>query len=46
MAMSLASAPEPVEAFTITIRSLGQNRGVLDFAWGDTVATAPFMVRP
>ena len=44
--LELANAPEFVEDFTITIRSLGQNRGAIDLAWGDKVATANFMVRP
>ncbi|MHB1192689.1 MAG: DUF2911 domain-containing protein [Longimicrobiales bacterium] len=44
--MTLATTPEHVEDFTITIRSLGQNRGAVDFAWGDKVATAAFTVRP
>jgi hypothetical protein len=44
--MTLAPSPEHVEDFTITIRSLGQNRGAIDFAWGDKVATAAFTVRP
>jgi hypothetical protein len=44
--MTLAPTPEPVEDFTITIRSLGQNRGVFEFAWGDQAATATFTVRP
>lgn len=44
--MTLAATPGWVEDFTITIRSLGQNRGAIDFAWGDRVATAAFTVRP
>lgn len=44
--MTLAAAPDHVEDFTITVRSLGQNRGAMDFAWGDKVATASFTVRP
>jgi hypothetical protein len=44
--MQLAPAPNHVEDFTITIRSLGQNRGAIDLAWGDRVATAGFVVRP
>jgi hypothetical protein len=45
VAMQLADAPQHVEDFTITVRSLGQGRGAFDFAWGDKVATAPFMLR-
>lgn len=44
--MTLAPTPEPVEDFTITIRSLGQNRGSIEFAWGDQAGTATFTVRP
>ena len=46
VAMQLAPAPDHVEDFTITVRSLGQGRGAFDFAWGDRVATAAFTVRP
>jgi hypothetical protein len=44
--MQLARTPEHVEDFTITVRSLGGGRGAFDFAWGDQVATAMFVVRP
>lgn len=44
--MDMANTPENVEDFTITVRSLGQNRGAIDFAWGDKMATANFTVRP
>jgi hypothetical protein len=44
--MDMAKAPEHVEDFTITVRSLGPTRGAIDLAWGDSVATAPFTVRP
>ena len=46
VAMTLAATPEHVEDFTITIRSLGQNRGAIDLAWDDKVATAMFLVKP
>ena len=46
VAMTLAATPEHVEDFTITIRSLGQNRGAIDLAWDDKVATALFVVKP
>ena len=46
VAMTLAATPEHVEDFTITVRSLGQNRGTIDLAWNDKVATAAFTVRP
>jgi hypothetical protein len=44
--MDMAKTPEHVEDFTITVRATGQNRGAFDFAWGDSVATATFTVRP
>jgi hypothetical protein len=44
--MDMAKTPEHVEDFTITVRSTGANRGAMDFAWGDSVATATFSVRP
>jgi hypothetical protein len=44
--MQLAATANPVEDFTITVRSLGGGRGAFDFAWGDQVATATFAVRP
>jgi hypothetical protein len=44
--MDFADAPEHVEDFTITVRSLGGPRGAIDFAWGRSVATASFVVRP
>jgi hypothetical protein len=44
--MDMARTPEHVEDFTITVRQAGANRGAIDFAWGDSVATALFTVRP
>ena len=44
--MDLAKTPEHVEDFTITVRATGPNRGAMDFAWGDSIATATFSVRP
>lgn len=44
--VTLAPAPQHVENLSISLRSLGGNRGAIDIAWGDSVATAPFMVRP
>jgi len=43
--MDFARTPEHVEDFTITIRAMGATRGAIDFAWGDSVATATFTVR-
>jgi hypothetical protein len=46
VAMEMKDAPQFAEDFTIAVRSLGQNRGAIDIAWGDKVATANFTVRP
>jgi hypothetical protein len=43
--MEMAKTPEHVEDFTITVRPTGPNRGAIDFAWGDSVATAAFTTR-
>lgn len=43
--MELAKTPEHVEDFTISIRPAGPGRGAIDFAWGDSVATATFTVQ-
>jgi hypothetical protein len=43
--MELAPTPDHVEDFTITVRATGANRGAIDFAWGDSVATAAFAIR-
>jgi hypothetical protein len=43
--MEMAKTPEHVEDFTITIRAAGANRGFIDLAWGDSVATAAFPIR-
>jgi len=43
--MDVAKTPEHVEDFTITVRATGGNRGAIDFAWGDQVATAAFTTK-
>jgi hypothetical protein len=40
--MPMAASPNHVEELTVTIRNLGGNRGAIDFAWGQSVATATF----
>ena len=40
--MEVTASPNHVEEMTVTVRSLGGNRGVIDFAWGDKVVSAPF----
>lgn len=47
--MTLAPTPSHVEDFTITVKSLAQNRGVIEMAWGPSIASVPFtatIVRP
>jgi hypothetical protein len=43
--LALSPTPEPVEDFTINIRTAGQNRGSIDFIWGPQMASAAFTVR-
>jgi hypothetical protein len=40
--MQMAVAQGHVEEMTVTVRNLGANRGSIDFAWGDRVASAAF----
>ena len=40
--MQMALAPTHVEEMTVTVRSMGGNRGAIDFAWGPSIATATF----
>ena len=40
--MQLAAAPSHVEEFMITVKSLAANRGVIEMAWGPSVASVPF----
>jgi hypothetical protein len=42
--MQLAPAPAHVEEFTVTVRALGPARGVLEMAWGESVASVQFLV--
>lgn len=44
--MDFAPTPEHVEDFTIAVRATGPNRGAIDLAWGDSMATANFTIRP
>jgi len=43
--MDFARTPEHIEDFTITIRPTAANRGSIDFAWGDSVATVSFTIQ-
>ena len=43
--MDFGRTPEHVEDFTITVRPTGANRGAMDFAWGESVATVNFTVQ-
>ena len=40
--MQMAATPSHVEEMTVTVRSLGGNRGAIDFAWGPSVASVSF----
>ena len=40
--MQMAATPAHVEEMTVTVRTLGANRGAIDFAWGDSMASASF----
>ena len=40
--MQLAAVPAHVEELTVAIRNLGNNRGSIDFTWGDAVVSAAF----
>jgi len=42
--MQMAAAPGHVEEFTVTVRALGPARGVLEMAWGESVASVQFTV--
>jgi hypothetical protein len=42
VAMQVSPTPGHVEEMTVTVRNLGMNRGAIDFAWGNSVATASF----
>jgi hypothetical protein len=42
--MQLTPTIAPVEEFTITVRALPANRGVIELAWGPSVASVPFTV--
>lgn len=41
-AMQMSPTPGHVEELTVTVRSLGGNRGAIDFAWGNSLASASF----
>jgi hypothetical protein len=40
--MQMSATPSHVEEMTVTVRSLGGNRGAIDFSWGPSVAAASF----
>ena len=40
--MQLSPAPSHVEELTVAVRSQGANRGSIEFAWGDRIASAAF----
>jgi hypothetical protein len=44
-AMQMSASPSHVEELTVTVRNLGGNRGAIEFAWGQSVVSAPFTAR-
>ncbi|MEK6611812.1 MAG: DUF2911 domain-containing protein [Gemmatimonadota bacterium] len=42
--MQLVATPAHVEEFTVAVRAMGGNRGVIEMAWGPSVASVPFTV--
>ncbi len=42
--MPVAATPAHVEEFAVAVRALGGNRGVIEMAWGASVASVPFTV--
>jgi hypothetical protein len=42
--MTMAPAPSPVEEFTIMVKAQGPARGVIEMAWGTSVASVQFGV--
>jgi hypothetical protein len=45
VALSMSKPPAPVEQFKMTLSAAGANKGKLELAWEDTVATANFTVK-
>lgn len=42
--MQMTPSPSHVEELTVVVRSLGNNRGAIEYAWGPSVVTAAFTV--
>ena len=42
--MQLVATPAHVEEFAVAVRATGGNRGVIEMAWGPSVASVPFTV--
>jgi hypothetical protein len=40
--MQMSAAPSHVEELTVTVRTLGNNRGSIDYAWGPSIFAAAF----
>jgi hypothetical protein len=40
--MQMAPLPTHVEELTVVVRNLGGNRGAIEFAWGQSGASASF----
>lgn len=41
--MQMAATPSHVEEFTIVVRAVAGNRGLIEMAWGGSVVSVPFM---
>lgn len=44
--MQMAPSPSHVEELTVVVRSLGGNRGAIEYAWGSSILTAAFATSP
>jgi hypothetical protein len=43
--MTMSKPPAPVETYKITLSSAGGNKGKLELAWENTVASVPFTIQ-
>lgn len=42
--MQMTPSPSHVEELTVTVKTLGNNRGAIEYAWGPSIVTAAFTV--
>ena len=45
VALTMSKPPAPIELYKITLSSAGGNKGKLEFAWENVVASVPFTVK-